>query len=68
MIIYVFFVHKKSVSKRKVCIIFIKNFLGFLLPTLVQGPRGLHNGQVWDVHVCPRYGGGVQKGDHYFSF
>jgi hypothetical protein len=25
MIVYVFFVHKKSVSKRKVCIIFIKN-------------------------------------------
>jgi hypothetical protein len=61
MIVYVLFVHKKSVSKRKVCIIFIKNknlknqknktflvgFLGgflrffgvgFLLPTLQQGP------------------------------
>jgi uncharacterized membrane protein YfcA len=25
MIVYVLFVHKKSVSKRKVCIIFIKN-------------------------------------------
>jgi hypothetical protein len=25
MIAYVLFVHKKSVSKRKVCIIFIKN-------------------------------------------
>ncbi len=25
MIVYVLFVHKKSVTKRKVCIIFIKN-------------------------------------------
>jgi hypothetical protein len=25
MIVFVLFVHKKSVSKRKVCIIFIKN-------------------------------------------
>jgi hypothetical protein len=25
MIVYVLFIHKKSVSKRKVCIIFIKN-------------------------------------------
>jgi hypothetical protein len=25
MIVYVLFVHKKSISKRKVCIIFIKN-------------------------------------------
>jgi hypothetical protein len=25
MIVYVLFVHKKSVSKRKVCVIFIKN-------------------------------------------
>ena len=26
---------------------------------LVQGPRGLHNGQVRHVHVCPRHGGRV---------
>jgi hypothetical protein len=31
MIVYVLFVHKKSVSKRKVCIIFIKN-LNFKKP------------------------------------
>jgi hypothetical protein len=52
MIVYVLFVHKKSVSKRKVCIIFIKNKklkkkqknifngffkVGFLLPTLPVG-------------------------------
>ena len=29
---------------------------------LVQEPRGVHDGQVRDVHVCPRHGGGVQAG------
>ncbi len=43
MIVYVLFVHKKSVSKRKVCIILIKKlkifWVGFLLPTLGPGRR-----------------------------